>query len=311
MKKLFINFTILILLILFIPYFITALQNPASDTAENEISYDGRVVVIEDKNIEQSIDYSLYLHGMVARMMISFDNAAMQYDELIKLCCVISNTLTHVLSEELLGEYYISEDDLKIYWNDKYDEYHNKILQNIEAVKNQVITYNDAVFTPFYHLISPGMTRTFDDTSKYPYIKSVNTNKDLEENSFLAVNRFTSDEFINIINNYYEEAVLNDSGTELKEKIQITGRDSVGCVTSLKLGDMDLSGDEFVEIFSLNSPCFTITCYENSLKIITKGIGHGYGISLAYALRMAMDGESCEAIIDYFYDDVEIKKIDS
>ena len=68
-----------------------------------------------------------------------------------------------------------------------------------------------------------------------------------------------------------------------------------------------MSGDDFMNLFQINSPSFTLTFQEQSLKIITKGIGHGYGISLTHALRMAKEGNTYTDIVQFFYENVEIK----
>lgn len=311
----FSNILVVFLLVLFIPYIITSTTPQHSSLPDISIPYDGRIVITENKNIKETFDYSVYLQGMVSRMMISFDDSAMQYDELIKLCCLISNTLLtqkfqseNVILDEFLGEYYIDEDDLKTYWGDKYTEFQSKIASCINITANQIITCNNMPIIPLYHLVSSGMTRPSSDNIAYPYIKSVNTNKDLEENAFLAVKRLTKEDFIKTYNNFYPDTNINIQ-SDLKEKIQISGRDNAGYVTSINVGETAISGDEFAKIFLLNSPAFTIIYQEDSIKIITKGIGHGYGISLAFALRKAMEGETYDNIIKYFYENVEISSI--
>lgn len=315
MKNMILRFLISLAVVLLVPYTITMAMTGVKETDEVIVPYDGRIVIVESSNsVSQNVDYSQYLAGMTARNLISFDENVWNYPEFIKLNCVISNTLLteafpdcDVLSEEFLTEHYISEEKLKKLWGENFSARMDIIKNALNETKGLVITYDSTPIKPFYHMISNGMTRPSMDTGKYPYLKSVNTNKDLEEKGFLCVRQYESLDFINVINENFENTGLDKNITSLKENIQIISRDDAGYITQLQIGNLRMSGDDFMNLFSINSSSFTLTFQENSLKIITKGIGHGYGISLSYALTLAEEGKSYPDIIQFFYENVEIK----
>lgn len=316
MKKIITCFILSTFIILMIPYTITmAMTGVTGQEPVEVIPYDGRVVIVESSGeVSKNLDYSQYLVGMVARNLVSFGDEIWDYPEFIKVNCVVANTLMtasfpndEMISEDFLSEYYIADEELQKLWGDNYSERMNIIKNALNETKGLVITYNGTPIKPFYHLISNGMTRTFTDGAQYPYLKSVNTNKDLEEKGFLSVRPYTDTEFINTINDAFCDSGLDKNTTSLKEIIQIISRDETGYVTRLQIGNLLMSGDDFMNLFHINSPAFTLTFQDDSLKIITKGIGHGYGISLSHALYMARQGSVYTDIIQNFYENVEIK----
>lgn len=322
MKKTVYHLAIFVLIILFIPYVITMTMTGTNPVNEDVIPYDGRIVIKENENFSQALDYSQYLTGIVARNLISFDENVFETPEFLKLNCVIANTFLNnefstnsTISDEFLSAYYISNDDLLTYWGENYTTRMDAIQKALSETQNLIITHNNAPIKPYQHFISNGMTRVLSDTNTYPYLNSVNTNKDLEEKGFLCVISYSETDFINKINSLYPDSGLTITSTSentapitnLRESLQIINRDSAGYVNQIQVGNLLMSGDDFMNLMDLNSPSFTITFQENTLKIITKGIGHGYGISLSYALRMAQSGSTYQDIISFFYKNVEIK----
>lgn len=320
MKKIITCFILSTVIILMIPYTITmAMTGVKKDDEAEVVPYDGRVVIVEtNEAVSQNLDYSQYLVGMVCRNLVSFGDEVWDYPEFIKVNCVVANTLLtanfadeEVLSEDFLSEYYITDEELQTLWGENYSARMDIIKNALNETKGLVITYNGTPIKPFYHLISNGMTRTFTDGAQYPYLKNVNTNMDLEENGFLSVRQYTDTDFMNTVNQQFSDSGLDKNTTSLKENIQIISRDEAGYVTRIQIGNLSMSGDDFMNLFDINSPSFTLTFQDDSLKIITKGVGHGYGISLSHALYMAKQGTIYSDIILNFYENVEIKNYES
>ncbi len=312
MKKTIFAFLISIFVLLAVPYTITMAMTGIVGDPSHVIPYDGRIILLNNEKTTENIDYSEYLIGYVARNLISFDETVFDYPEFIKLNCIVANTVLatefpdqSVISDDFLKEHYISNDDLKTLWGEQYSARMDLIKSAISETYNQVICYSNNPVKPYYHFISNGMTRTYEDGAA-PYLKIADTNMDLEEKGFLSVSTYTSQDFISLIENNIPNSGLNTDDI-LKEHFQIVNRDASGYVTKLQIGNVLMSGDDFMNLFSLNSPSFTITFQDDDLKIITKGVGHGYGISLSYALRLAKQEKSCTEILAYFYENVEIK----
>ena len=71
----------------------------------------------------------------------------------------------------------------------------------------------------------------------------------------------------------------------------------------------EMSGESFREMYGLASSCFDFQDFENDTRIITKGIGHGLGLSQYTANQMAINGKTCHEILQFFFPGTEIKEV--
>ena len=75
------------------------------------------------------------------------------------------------------------------------------------------------------------------------------------------------------------------------EDFEITKVDSSGYVIKIRIGGNIYSGEKFREALDLPSGCFMLQDQEGSLKITTKGVGHGVGtVSYTHLVRAAVPG---------------------
>jgi stage II sporulation protein D len=170
----------------------------------------------------------------------------------------------------------------------------------LSEVYGLVIKSNGEIITPYFHKLSAGATRT----GPFSYLICADTSRDLENSDFLSVTELTYSQFCETILQKYPDCGISEEHPQ--DFIQIISRDDAGYVTKILIGSITISGEEFADLFDLSSPSFTITYPQNALKIVTKGIGHGYGISLNYASYLAANQNTYDTIISYFYDNIEI-----
>ena len=77
----------------------------------------------------------------------------------------------------------------------------------------------------------------------------------------------------------------------------------------IRIGENVYSGEKFREALNLPSGCFTLHDQEDQLKITTKGVGHGVGMSQYTANSMAKEGKKYKEILAYFYEGTEQKQV--
>ena len=65
------------------------------------------------------------------------------------------------------------------------------------------------------------------------------------------------------------------------------------------------------KLMSLKSANFTVTVDGDNIKFEVIGYGHGVGMSQTGADSMAKQGKNAEEIIHHFYQEIEIKEINS
>ena len=102
-----------------------------------------------------------------------------------------------------------------------------------------------------------------------PYLISVPSKDDVTSIHYLKITEYAPEEFIGLLKQAYPSF---ESGETIFEDIIISGRDSTGYVTEIKLGNISLSGEEFARTLGLNSNHFYIEDYEGKARIICTGV---------------------------------------
>src|SRR5699024_3037013 len=90
---------------------------------------------------------------------------------------------------------------------------------------------------------------------------------------------------------------------------EVTALDTAGYVTNVRVGQENMSGEEFRKKYELASSCFTLQRYNGKMRITTRGVGHGLGMSQYSAHRMAKDGQAYDEILNYFVEGCEQKEV--
>ena len=85
-------------------------------------------------------------------------------------------------------------------------------------------------------------------------------------------------------------------------------RDSSDYVEMVIVKGGHIPGELFRNYFRINSACFTIEETASTVKITTKGIGHGVGMSQYGANEMAKSGKSYVDILQYYFTNIEVKR---
>jgi len=83
-----------------------------------------------------------------------------------------------------------------------------------------------------------------------------------------------------------------------------------GRAASVRIGSVTVPGTEFRELFGLRSTFISFNFPSpESVEIITKGYGHGVGMSQCGADALAREGYTFEEILKYYYSGVEVEEM--
>ena len=254
----------------------------------------------ESKNEEIDIPLETYLIGVVSGEMPALYNI-----EALKAQAVAARTYTIQLLESqdrihdtVKHQVYLDTEQLKEKWQDKFDEYYNKVSQAVSETAGQVITYEDQLIKPFYFSISNGFTENAEDywSTAYPYLKSVNSEWDKTAPNYEVETEFTIQELRNKFNN-----------NNLKQDSFVILNKTAGQnINEILVGGKVYSGREFREILGLRSADFKIKFSNNKVIITTFGYGHGVGMSQYGANELAKQGKKYDDILKYYYQNVKI-----
>lgn len=288
-----------------------------SESAEEESNaiQTASTVKVMNANSKNITETSLedYLLGVVACEM-----SASYHEEAIKAQIIAAHTLlehSKLTKSDSLGDAdisdssathqgYLTVDEQKEKWGEKYDENAAKIKKCIEEVKNFTIQYNGLPITAAFHSISNGRTENASDVwgGDYPYLISVPSDGDKLSPAYLTETAFSCDDFKNIITE--QGAALGDDPTQWIGKIK---RTDTGMVFEITIGDKTFKGTDIRKYFSLKSSTFECEYKEDSFIFKVKGYGHGVGMSQYGANYMAQQGLNYKEILVHYYPNTEIK----
>ena len=319
MKKIFVGFLVFIVSLICIPFSLQVIYEAKSleeeppplsqpslsnelKTEESEPQINEQIVTVfrESKNESIELPLETYLIGVVAGEMPAL------YDlEALKAQAVAARTYTmqvlssaEMISDTVSHQVYLDDEQLQEKWQDKFDEYYEKVSQAVYETAGQVITYQDELIHPFYFSISNGYTENSEEywSTAYPYLKSVNSEWDKTASNYAVETEFTLNELRTAFNN----------SSLTKDSFIILNRTEGNNINEILVGDKVYSGREFREILGLRSADFLLTFNDNKVIITTYGYGHGVGMSQYGANELAKQGKSYLEILTHYYQNVDI-----
>lgn len=200
---------------------------------------------------------------------------------------------------------YFTPEAAKAYYGDDYGEYYDKIRAAAEYGANNVILYENEPIYAVYHSVSTGSTNTGYNVwgVDYDYLLSVESACDKEFSYFECTNAVAYDKV--------RQALLNYNGAikmplDYSKWFTDANIDENGYLVSVSAGDNVLSGGDLWRIFRLRSTAVSISYDDGIFTFVTKGYGHGVGLSQYGGNEMAKSGAGAEEILLYYYSGVTI-----
>lgn len=301
---------ILLLIILLIPSGITYLLSgkgfKSSGTSNNSIH-----ISVEEDGVDK--EYSLDTYIMMA---LAADIPANYELEALKAQATVIRTYVYVvamkkktnsLTAEDIGLQYKALDAAKASLGEENaDAYEKKFLKAIEDTDNMVITYNDDLIIPLFHPVSVGMTRSSEQAigKDIAYLVSVESKGDVQSTDYMKISSIPKEAVEKQLKEAYPDFDL--SKDSLIDNIVIDKRDEDGYIKTIQIGEEVITGDEFASLFGLNSTNFYIESYEDSIRFICKGKGHGLGLSQYGANFKALQGYKYDEILEYYFTQTQV-----
>lgn len=247
------------------------------------------IINVKEKNLY--LDLEDYVIGVVAGEM-----PALFQDEALKAQAVAARS--YVLSKEKDGNYEVSAStsdqvfltsyEMKEKWQEDYDEYYNKILNAVKETTGEVLTKDNKILKAFYFSMSNGYTENSKDVFGEDLTQSVESPFEASLSNFEIVKEFSKNELL-------EKLGVDNLNIE-NQQISETKHTS-----SIIIGGKEFSGIEVRKLLNLRSTDFEIKQVGENFNIITRGYGHGVGMSQYGANELAKSGKSYKDILAYYY----------
>lgn len=266
----------------------------------------------------ETVDLEDYIIGVVSgEMPIDFEEEALKSQAIAARTYYFSKREEKCdiakkgdICDTIHCQVYMNKKERKDQWDEKVaDSNYKKIEKAVRETEGKVLTYNNEVIKyPQFFSTSSGKTENSEDifVSAVPYLKSIESKGEEVSPKFTAEKEITNLQFANLVNKTYG---ANISSSNIQGNVKILGRTEGGSIEKIKIGKVTIKGTEFRKLYDLSSANCELEFFADKVKILTKGNGHGVGMSQWGANVMAKEGKKYEEILTHYYKGVEIKKI--
>lgn len=331
LSNLFFSFLILILMIIAPMFIIKSMPIQAITEEGNSVSIneDNNLITIEgndkikvyitkEERIEE-IPIEEYVKSVVSgEMLVSFNEEALKAQAIAARTYVMSKRLKPCeiaeggdVCDTTHCQVYISKSERLEKWGVNGEEYWDKISKAIDETKGKVLTYNnELVLYPQYFSTSSGMTENAVDvfSNDVPYLVSTESKGEEIAPKYETEFSFNINEFVNNINNKYQDAELTVDN--LSGNIEIISRSDAGGIKEIRFGKTKVKGADFRLAFGLSSTNFEYSIDGENIVFKCKGYGHGVGMSQWGANVMGNNGSNFEEILKHYYRGTDLKIIE-
>lgn len=282
LKKLWCYLIIIVLL----PYIITVFINGPSLVSSANVD-DTYVSVKTDTGVLE-MPVEEYCIGILAKEMPANYKLEALKAQAVLVRTDIYSKIQESGSSTVLEEGFWNQQEMQEAWGAaKYYKYYNKLKNAWQDTEGKVLTYEDKLAKAPFCKLTNGNTRDGKEAvgDGYPYLTIVDCPEDIEAPEQI------------------QTVTIDDMDAEVVQC------DTAGYVLSVRVGQETVSGEEFRNTYQLASSCFTIQKYNGKLRITTRGVGHGIGMSQYTANELAKEGTKCEEILEYFFHGTKLKEV--
>ena len=343
MKKGKVKFTVGFIICLMVFIVLFSMINGRLNNKNIQIEPLGKTVVIENKSWIMKMDVENFIPCvLMAQMDISSPKEALKAQAVVVRTYILKKMGNNsVITAKELGLPFITYQQMREKWyqgnnrkNSKsgwgvfyifsglgrskvFDDNMEGIQNIMKKTKGKVMKNGGKLILPLFHDTSNGKTREASKVlgSEYNYFKSVVCKEDCESENYLSAGFFTIQELVNKLKK--EGIIIYKDGKELTnireldlsdfvKNIKCSGEEGSGYKIWIKIYDTQITADQFAKALGLKSTSMEIKEYEKGIRIETKGNGHGFGLSMEYAQKMASKGRGWNDILKTFYDCVVV-----
>ena len=306
MKEKFKLYGSIFILIIFIPYLLTVwvrggFGGKQTDPVQEQIEEQLPFVVAREISIDSESEC------LKAQTMIARTNLWKSYQKAMEEESQTNENADWSVSDSGLESY--TEQELKKLWGTSYESNMEKLRQAVEETSGEILTYEDQTIQAAYHYAANCKTRNASEVpgqEDYIWLQSVDSEDDMLADRFLNVSYMEKQDFVNALAPIFQDEVLD--AAQMPGALELSRRDSVGYVTEVTYGTTVANGEAVRQALHLNSACFYLSELDGKIRIVTKGIGHGLGLSQYGANELAKQGKNCREILTYYYTGVSIEK---
>ncbi|MGM9987186.1 MAG: stage II sporulation protein D [Bacillaceae bacterium] len=287
---------------------IVATENTTKKTTQATQKEQELVVsVLRSKtNKIEKIPLEEYVKGVVSsEMPARFELEALKAQALSARTYVLKKMLASKgdkdVTDTTKDQVYMDWKQLESVWKSDYQWKRKKIEEAVKQTEGQIILFQNQPITATFFSTSNGYTETSKEYwgGDIPYLQSVPSPWDKQSPEYNNQKVFS-------LSAFQKQLGVTVSNDDIGKIIKRTASERV---KEVAIGGKTFSGKEVRERLELDSSDFTWELKGNKIIVLTKGFGHGVGMSQFGANGMAQEGKSYRDILFYYYKGVQIGDI--
>lgn len=258
------------------------------------------------KNKIIELDIEDYVRGVLAgEMPVSFNIEALKAQAVAARTYAlkrINKNNKYDVVDTVMNQVYLDDNTLKSRWNSNYETYMSKINKAVTDTRGEYVDYNGYYADTLFFSTSVGNTENSEEIfgTKVAYLQSVSSEWDSEVSPvFEEKNVFTRDAFCKKL------GLTNCS----KIYVNIISETSTGRIKTLEINNKKFTGSQVAYYLGVKSNYFNIYIENNNVIVLTRGFGHGVGMSQYGAEGMANNGYLYKEILEHYYKGTTIKNL--
>jgi stage II sporulation protein D len=279
-----------------------------------ETASEDRIITVYDhklcKTVEQPLEDYVF-HALAGEMFASYEPEALKAQ-----ACAIRTYVVYKMEHGGCGKYagadvctdfasclaYSRDDEMRMKWGDKTEEYSAKMRKAASDTLGEIITYEGEPINALFHSNAGGETEDVQNVfgGNLAYLKGVISCETADSYKYETEVTFAKEEFFNKLCAQYPDV---QSG-----EICILSRYESGRVETMQAGNLTLSGVKVRAALGLNSAHFDVSVTGDTVVFNVIGYGHGVGLSQAGAQEMATEGFDYKAILMHYYTGVVLER---
>lgn len=306
MKEKVKTFFSICILIVAVPYIITLLFQGNKTSSDSFQKKENKQTIQENPvQKDETLDVEKYLLGALAKQIpLDYELEAVKAQAVIARTAVIQAMAVEGGS---LPEAMTTDEMIALWGQEGFEDNYRVLESAIQATKGEVLTSQGKHIEAAYHAVSAGKTRSAKEAlgrEDEPFLSSVDSSLDIPSPDYLKVLFLKKEKLAEKLIKAHSELTVTPE--DALSKISILSRDNAGYALQVQVEGITVTGEEFRKILELNSACFYLKEVEGEVRIVTKGLGHGLGLSQYGANEMAKEGKKYQEILKYYYTSIEI-----
>ena len=289
------------------------LSSPESTASAPEISAayagDADRFLIQDASTGQVLELSRreYLIGAVAaEMPVSWPDEALKAQAVAAhsyaLYCrdhAAPDSIGWLTADPARRQGCLTDPVLRSYWGTAYETNYARLAALVDEVEHTVLLCDGAPACASYFAISNGRTEASENVwgASLPYLVAVDSSTDLQADHYEVTLTLSSAQ----VQAALAAQGLTPDAAAPEQWFSSPTRTASGYVARLSVCGVERSGAFLRRALGLRSTDFTIRYENGQFYIMTRGYGHGVGLSQWGAKAFAEQGLSYDAILAHYF----------